>query len=77
MTLVWIKQIWLLVVCGEDNAALQQKVNVPISNIKNANVRISVHPDTFLKYVGKLHVLLVAWHNITKRINSGNSSYCW
>ena len=77
MTLVWNKQIRLLVACGEDKVALQQKVNAPNSNIKNANVRINIHSVTFLKCVGKLHVSLVVWRNITKRINSGNFSSCW
>lgn len=27
MTMVWIKQIWLLVLFGKDNVALQQKLN--------------------------------------------------
>jgi hypothetical protein len=69
MTLVWNKQIWLLVVCGEYKVALQQKVNAPTSNIKTANVLINTHPGIFLKCVAKQHVLLVVWHIITKRIN--------
>lgn len=64
MTLVWIKQIWLLLVCGEDNVVLQQKLDAPASNIKNGNDPINIRPDTYLKYVGKLNVLFVVWFNI-------------